>query len=249
MIAFFKVVLYYPIFNLLVFFYNLIPDIGIAIIFVTIIIKIIIWPLSKKSMRSQKAMQTIQPKLEALQTQYKGDQQALARATMELYKQEDISPFSSCLTPLIQLPIMISVFYAFRNGLVNTNFDFLYSFVKNPGTINPMMFNILDLSKPQWILGVFAGTAQFFQSRLLMQKKKDKQEINTDNKSKELSLTETMTKQMTYTMPIVTVLISLSLPGGLALYFFVITLLGILEAMFFTKPINKKQNNQVEVIN
>ena len=58
-----------------------------------------------------------------------------------------------------------------------------------------------------------------------------------------------MTKQMTYTMPIVTVLISLSLPGGLALYFFVITLLGILEAMFFTKPINKKQNNQVEVIN
>ncbi len=244
MIEFFKVILYYPIFNLLVFFYNLIPDIGIAIIFVTIIIKIIIWPLSKKSIKSQKAMQTIQPKLEELKIQYKGDQQALAKATMELYKKEGVSPFSSCLPLLIQLPIMISVFYAFRNGLVNTNFDFLYSFVKNPGTINATMFGFLDLSKPQWVLGLFAGIAQFFQSRMLMQKKKEK----LGDKTKELSLTETMSKQMMYTMPIVTVLISLSLPGGLALYFFVITLLGILDTMVVGKLLQKKQNNQVEVI-
>lgn len=244
MIEFFKVVLYYPMFNLLVFFYNLIPDIGVAIILVTIIIKIIIWPLSKKSIKSQKAMQTIQPKLEELKIQYKGDQQALAKATMELYKKEGVSPFSSCLPLLIQLPIMISVFYAFRNGLVNTNFDFLYSFVKNPGTINATMFGFLDLSKPQWVLGLLAGIAQFFQSRMLMQKKKEK----LGDKTKELSLTETMSKQMMYTMPIVTVLISLSLPGGLALYFFVITLLGILDTVVVGKLLQKKQNNQVEVI-
>lgn len=244
MIAFFKVVLYYPIFNLLVFFYSLIPDIGIAIILVTIIIKIIIWPLSKKSIKSQKAMQTIQPKLEELKIQYKGDQQGLAKATMELYKKEGVSPFSSCLPLLIQLPIMISVFYAFRNGLVNTNFDFLYSFVKNPGTINPMMFNVFDLSKPQWVLGLFAGIAQFFQSKMLMQKNPKFQD-----KTKELSLTDTMSKQMMYTMPIVTVLISLSLPGGLSLYFFVITLLGIFDTLIVTKLLEKKQEKQVEILN
>jgi len=244
MIAFFRTVLYYPIFNLLVFFYNLIPDIGIAIILVTIIIKIIIWPLSKKSVRSQKAMQTIQPKLEELKIQYKGDQQGLAKATMELYKKEGISPFSSCLPLLIQLPIMISVFYAFRNGLVNTNFDFLYSFVKNPGSISPLMFNVLDLSKPQWVLGVFAGIAQFFQSKMLMQKNKKPQEPG-----KEASFAETMSKQMMYTMPIVTVLISLSLPGGLALYFFVITLLGIFDTIIITKSLQKKQDTKVEVLN
>jgi YidC/Oxa1 family membrane protein insertase len=242
MIEFFKVVLYYPIFNLLVFFYNLIPDIGVAIILVTIVIKIIIWPLSKKSIKSQKAMQLIQPKLEELKIQYKGDNQKLSQATMELYKREGVSPFSSCLPLLIQLPIMISVFYAFRNGLVNTNFDFLYGFVNNPGTISPTMLGFLDLSKPQWILGLLAGIAQFFQSKMLMQNKKPR------DKTKELSLTETMSKQMMYTMPIVTVLISLSLPGGLALYFFVITLLGIFDTMVVTKLMNKKSANQVEVI-
>ncbi|MDD4290118.1 MAG: YidC/Oxa1 family membrane protein insertase [Patescibacteria group bacterium] len=244
MIEFFKVVLYYPIFNLLVFFYNLIPDIGIAIILVTIIIKIIIWPLSKKSIKSQKAMQTIQPKLEELKIQYKGDQQGLAKATMELYKKEEISPFSSCLPLLIQLPIMISVFYAFRNGLVNTNLNFLYGFVKNPGSINPLMFNVLNLSEPQWVLGLFAGIAQFFQNKMLMQKSPKFQD-----KSKELSLTDTMSKQMMYTMPIVTILISLSLPGGLSLYFFVITLLGIFDALIVTKLLQKRKDKQVEVLN
>lgn len=244
MIEFFKVVLYYPIFNLLVFFYNLIPDIGIAIILVTIIIKVIIWPLSKKSIKSQKAMQTIQPKLEELKIQYKGDQQGLAKATMALYKKEEISPLSSCLPLLIQLPIMISVFYAFRNGLVNTNLNFLYGFIKNPGSINPLMFNVLDLSKPQWVLGIFAGMAQFFQSKILMQKNPKFQD-----KSRELSLTDTMSKQMMYTMPVVTVLISLSLPGGLSLYFFVITLLGIFDALIVTKLLQKRQDKQVEILN
>ena len=243
MIEFFKVVLYYPIFNLLVFFYNLIPDIGIAIILVTIIIKVIIWPLSKKSIKSQKAMQTIQPKLEELKIQHKGDQQGLAKATMELYKKEEISPLSSCLPLLIQLPIMISVFYAFRNGLVNTNLNFLYGFIKNPGSINPLMFNVLDLSKPQWVLGIFAGMAQFFQSKILMQKNPKFQD-----KSRELSLTDTMSKQMMYTMPVVTVLISLSLPGGLSLYFFVITLLGIFDALIVTKLLQKRQDKQVEIL-
>lgn len=243
----FNTFLYHPIFNLLVFFYNLIPDIGVAIIFVTIVIKIIIWPLSKKSVRSQKAMQTIQPKLEELKIQYKGDQQKLAKATMELYKTEGINPLSSCLPIVIQLPIMIGVFYSFRNGLVNTNFDFLYDFVKNPGTINTSMFGIIDLAKPQFAFGVLAGISQFIQSKMMLQKKNKNKNLE-ENKSKDLNLTETMSKQMLYFMPLLTVFISLSLPGGLSLYFFVITLLGILDTIIFTKLI-KKKSQQVEVLN
>ena len=242
----FNTFLYYPIFNLLVFFYNLIPDIGVAIIFVTIIVKIIIWPLSKRSIKSQKAMQGIQPKLEALKLQYKDNQQEFAKATMQLYKTEGINPFSSCLPLLIQFPIMIAVFYSFRNGLVNTNFDFLYSFVKNPGTINTMMLGFLDLAKPQWILGALAGGAQYIQTKMLMQKNQN----NKDKKEeKEASLADTMSKQMLYFMPFLTVFISLTLPGGLALYFFVITLLGILDTVVVTKMLEKRNKNKVEVLN
>jgi YidC/Oxa1 family membrane protein insertase len=164
---------------------------------------------------------------------------------MELYKTEGINPFSSCLPLLIQLPIMIAVFYAFRNGLVNTNLDFLYGFIKNPGTINNIMFGFLDLSKPQWILGAFAGVAQFVQAKMMMQKKAKSKE---QDKAKEPNIADTMSKQMLYFMPILTLFISLSLPGGLALYFFVITLLGILDTVLVTKTMDKKQKQQVEII-
>jgi len=234
----FHLLLYKPLFNLLIGLYNLIPDIGIAIIIVTVVIKLILHPLSRKAAKSQKALQILQPKLDALKEQYKDDKQKLAQATMELYKKEQISPFSSCLPILIQLPIVIAVYQVFRSGLGTNDFKELYSFVSNPGTINATMFGLswLDLAKPQIFLGVLAGAAQFWQTRLLMSRK-SVHKVNEPKKDP--SMMEMMNKQMMYTMPIVTVLISASLPGGLALYWFFMTLLGALEQYIVNKKMEK----------
>jgi len=237
-------VLYQPLFNLLVFFYNILPDIGIAIILLTIVVKAIIWPLSHKGMKSQKVLQNLQPKMDALKEKYKDDKEALGRETMALYKKEKINPLASCLPLLIQLPIIIAVFRVFRAIFAETvDFSLLYSFVSIPEAINPMMLGFLDLSKPQIFLAILAGLAQFWQSRIML--KKSSNSKAADGKKKQLSLPETMSKQMMYFMPIITVFIASSFPGGLALYWLLITLLGVLDQHFINKSVDKSPEGNI----
>ena len=228
-------ILYQPLFNLLVFFYNLIPDIGVAIILLTIVVKAILWPLSHKALKSQKALQNLQPKMEAIKEKYKDNKEKQGQEMMALYKREKINPFSSCLPLLIQLPFIIAVFRVFRNGLIDTDFSILYNFISSPGYINPIMFGILDLSKPQIFLGVLAGAAQFLHSRALLKRNKT---LKVNDKKKGSSFPETMSKQMMYFMPVLTVIISASLPGGLALYWFIITLLNVVDQHFINKSMD-----------
>src|SRR3989344_2244647 len=110
MLYLYNIILYQPIYNGLVFFYNIIPwhDLGLSIIIITILLKVILYPFSVKALKSQKALQELEPKLKALKEQHKGNKQEMAKATMELYKKEKVSPFSSCLPLLVQFPFLIA---------------------------------------------------------------------------------------------------------------------------------------------
>lgn len=242
----FNIILYQPIFNLLVWLYNIIPghDIGIAIIILTIIIKLVLYPLSLQSIKAQKAMKDLQPKLEELKRKYKDNKEQLSREMMALYKKEKINPASSCLPLLIQLPFFIAVYRVFRSGLTSNSFDLLYSFVHNPGALNPVAFGFIDLSKPNFYLALLAGAAQFWQAKMMTTKQPPKP-VQGQEPSKDESLTAAMNKQMLYVMPVITVVIGMSLPGGLALYWFVTTLLMALQQLYFFKKDNKdnKENN------
>src|SRR3989339_752854 len=155
MFQLFNVFLYQPILNALVFIYNFTPynDLGLAIIVMTILIKLIFYPFSLKAIKSQKALQDIQPKIEALKSQYKNQKEKLGQEMMKLYKEEKVSPFSSCLPLLIQLPFLIAVYEVFRTGLAKSALD-LYPFIFNPGQLNPIAFGFLDLAKPQIVLAL-----------------------------------------------------------------------------------------------
>jgi YidC/Oxa1 family membrane protein insertase len=230
----YHIIFYQPIFNALVWFYNIIPghDVGIAIILVTIILKLVLYPFSAQSIHAQKRMQELQPKLDGLKTKFKDDKQGLAKATMELYKTEKISPFSSCLPLLIQFPFLIAVYSVFRNGLAGgEKMNALYSFVHNPGNLNPISFGLLDMSKSNIILAVLAGVAQWWVSKMLIVKKQP-----TVPGAKDESMTAIMNKQMTIFMPLMTVFIGISLPSGLALYWLVTTILtGVQQLYTFRK--------------
>ena len=123
--------------NVLVLFYNVIPDIGVVIIILTILIRLALAPSFHKSLKSQAAMTALQPKLNELREKHKGDQQAQAAAMMALYKEHKVSPFSSCLPLLIQLPILISLYFVFTQAL-KSDLSGLYSFVSKPENISPM---------------------------------------------------------------------------------------------------------------
>ena len=226
MLYIYHIILYNPIYNALIFFYDVLPwhDFGISIIILTIILKILLYPLSVKALKSQRALQDLEPKIKALQAQYKDNKQELAKATMDLYKQEKVSPFSSCLPLLIQFPFLIALYQAMRQTLQSKGFEVLYPFISNPETINPIAFGILDMSKPNILLAVFAGLAQFFQTRMLPSKRPPK---GAGAGAKDEGQMAMMNKQMQYMMPLLTVFIGASIPAGLTLYWFLTTILTI----------------------
>jgi len=222
----FTTAFFQPIFNALVFLYNYLPgpDIGLAIVVLTVLIKALLFPLSVKMLKGQKVLQELQPKLKELQQKHKGNREALGRATMELYRQEKVNPLSSCLPLLIQQPFLFAVFRVFREGLKVETLNLLYPFVNNPGSINPISFGLVDLSKPSIVLALLTGAAQFWQTRMLTRTRQPKVPGSQDE-----GMMSMMNKQMTYILPVVTVVIGATLPGGLVLYWFIFTMLTIFQ--------------------
>lgn len=224
---FFHTILYLPLLNILVFFYNVIPghDIGVAIIIVTILIRLLVWPLAKQSIVAQKQMSGLQPKLNALKEQYKNDKQGLAAATMQLYKDHKMNPLSSCVPLLIQLPLLIVFYWVLRDALNSKNLNELYPFIINPGSIKVFAFGFLDLLKPSYVLAVLAGGAQFWQAKMLPMA----HPIVKTEGSKDEDISTMMNRQMMYMMPLMTVIIGFSLPGGLSLYWLITTLMTVFQ--------------------
>ncbi len=231
----FHVALYQPIFNLFVGLYNILPghDVGVVIFIITLAVRALVYPLTSSSIKAQRSLQEIQPKLEALKKQHANDKQALAQATMEMYKNNKVNPLTSCLPMLVQLPILIALYLVLRDGLASKDIaTSLYSFVQNPGTINPVSLNIFNLSTPSYVLSILAGLAQFWQARSLTRKSPP---ATAGAGGKDENMMAMMNKQMLYVMPVLTAVIGFSLPGGLTLYWFVSTALMALQQQFLSK--------------
>src|SRR3989344_9061895 len=196
LIKFFDVLLYHPLFNSLVLLYNYLPghDFGLAIILLTIIIRIILYPVSVKALNSQKTLQALQPKVREIQNKYKNNKEQLAKETLKLYRQEKINPFSGLFLAIVQLPILIALYTVFWKGLNPSELTNLYSFVSNPGQINAVFLGIIDLSKANFMLAVLAGIFQFFQTKMLTPK-------NEPIKGKNSDISQIMQKQMLYFFP------------------------------------------------
>lgn len=233
MAAFFTTILYQPLWNALVFLYNIIPghDLGVAIIALTVLIKLITLPFSIQALNSQRSMQALQPKLDALKKQFGADRDGLAKATMALYAEEKVSPFSSCLPLLVQFPILIALYQVLRAGLGHPSPELLYPFVANPGTMNPKMFGAFDLSVPSYVLAVVAGAVQFVQAKMMMVKSPPPA-VAASPAGKDESTMSMVNKQMLYLMPVMTVIIGIRLPGGLALYWLTTNILTVIQQYF-----------------
>ena len=252
MSAIFTTILYQPIFNAFIALYNLIPDVGIVILIITVIIKLVLYPLTSSSIKSQKALTDLQPKLEALKKKHAGDQQKVAAETMKMYKENKVNPFGSCLPLLIQLPILISLYYVLRKVLtVDPSFDLLYTFVTQPESIKTLSLGFMELGKVAPVLALMAGGAQFWQARMMSRKKPP---VAAGKGGKDEGMASMMNKQMLYFMPVLTVIIGFQLPGGLTLYWFLSTFLTALQQLVVFKrnvpkdapANNKKEENVIE---
>lgn len=243
---FFHAVLYIPIFNLLVFLYDVIPgaDIGFAIIALTILIKAILWPFMSQSLKSQKALQELQPKIEELKQRHGSDREALAKAMMELYQKEKVNPLASCLPLLIQLPVLIALYQVLLAGFGPETLSQLYPFVDHPGTIEHVFLGVIDLSVASLYLAVLAGYFQFFQTRMLMHRHPPKPPGKGITKGAlDENMLASMNKSMLMFMPAITVIIGATLPAGLTLYWVTVNIVSILQQQFVFSKIRNPQVN------
>jgi YidC/Oxa1 family membrane protein insertase len=239
MVQFFQAIFYQPILNILVYFYETVAfhDFGLAIIFVTILIRLVLYPLFHKSAKQQMVMQRIQPKIKKIQELHKNDKEKQAQALMDLYKEHGVNPFSSMLLLFVQLPIMIGLYWVVRSGLAPGNLAGLYSFIPQPGAINALFLGLVNLAKPNLILIFLAAVAQYFQARLAIYR-------DPADKSP-LAPAEKMARQMSFIGPLVTIFIFYGLPSAIGLYWFVTSLFSIFQQIIINKHFRKGETAAV----
>lgn len=235
----FDILIYQPLYNTLIFFYNFIPghDFGIAVILTTLVLKALLIPLSKKQIESQKKMQELQPKIKALQQKHKNDKEKQTKAIMEFYKENKTNPFSGCLPLIIQLFFLIAIYRVIINisqaGFVINPSD-LYAFVPDPGAINHFFLSFVDLTKPNYVLAFLSAIAQYYQTKMFFQNQntlQPKEAVST-----EPDFAAIMNKQMLYLGPGLTLFIGATFPAALALYWLFSTLFMIFQQMVIFKP-------------
>lgn len=230
LITFFNAILYQPLLKALFFISSHLPgqDFGIAIIILTLSIKLLLSPFSLKAIRSQIAFQQLQPKIKEIQKKYKEDIAKQSRAVLELYRKEKANPFSSFSLFLFQLPILIALYLVFLKGLKD------YS--------NLFFLGLIDLTRPNLFLSLLAGIFQFIQSKIFLSFFSVKNKNSLKEKSlKDKDFSQMVQEQMTYLLPIFTVFIVWKLGSIIGLYWITNTLFSIGEQWLVIKSMTKNK--------
>ena len=218
-------------------FYKIIPNYGVAIILLTILVKLLIQPISKKGMDSTAKMSALAPKVQELQTKYKDDPQTLNAAMAKLYKDEGISPMGSCLPMLIQFPIFIALY-----GLLSTHYElrgamFIPGWIPDlsvPDTVFTLPFNIPFLGNGIHVLPIIYTASMIYSMKV------------TQATSTQQTGQQGMMKFMTYGMPIIFFFILYNAPSGLILYWTVMNFISILQQMYVNKKKTKKYAQEIQ---
>lgn len=229
-------VIYQPLYNALIILYNFIPDLGVAIILLTVFIRLLLLPMAKKSIESQKKMQEIQPELNKLKEKYKDDRQKQSLEQMALFKKYDINPASGCLPMIVQIIFLIALYKVFMAGInAENHLGLLYGFVQDPGKLNPMAFGFLNLAKSSIFLAAVAAVLQFWQTKMMMAK----QPVVEKKDGEEPDFQTIMQKQMLYIGPFMTLFIGYKFPAGLPLYWLTTTIFMIAQQYYILETEKK----------
>ena len=197
------------------------PNYGLAIVLMTVIIKIILYPLTKKQIESTRAMMSIQPKMKEIQEKYKNDKVRLNQELAKLYKEQGVNPMAGCLPLLIQMPILFGIYYGIR--------DFQYE-----GPANFLWMENIALPDPMYILPVLSAVTTFIQAKQTMPKKS-----SGDKQDGVMGMMQG--QMMTYFMPLFIGYISLSFPAGLVLYWIVMNIMQIAQQAYINSQMEKSK--------
>lgn len=235
MLTIWNTIIYNPIYNALIFIAQHITaqDVGLAVVVLTIIIRLALFPLSKKSIVGQYKMRALEPKLQAIKDKGLSKEEE-SKATFELYKEEKINPFSGCLYLLIQLPILFALYFSFSRGVVQPTH--LYHFLNTDGLKNTFL-NAIDITKPFFPLALLAGITQAIQAFLAPQPTPPGR---SGDKNMQNQFAQTLSLQTRYVLPVLIIIIASRLASAVALYWSVANIFSILQELYLRKTVRNK---------
>ncbi len=230
MTSFFHTVLYTPIYNLLMGLTDILPgqDIGLAVIAATLIVKVIIMPLSFAALRTQRAIKAIEPEMKQIRETLKDDKEEQAKQMFALYKKYGVNPFAGILTLLIQLPVVISLYWVFKSKtLLTVDTSVLYSFVPVPDAISPLFLGTFAILGASITLAFLAALTQFLYGlyAIPVPEKSTKKE-GTDMQA---DFGRAMATQMRFILPVFIGIAAYYTSVAISLYFITSNLVGILQ--------------------
>lgn len=207
-------------------------SIGFAIIVLTFIVRIILFPLSKKAVRTQIEMKIIEPEIEEIKNKYKDNKQEQSMQIMKLYKEKGVNPFSSIFLILLQLPVLIALYYVFLSGgLPKIDYSLLYPFVYPPVTIN-MFFLGIDTMQKSIVFAILAGVTQFWQIQVATPMKSTVKKDPSAKRSMGDDLAKSMNFQMKFIMPIFMFFIAWSFPVVVSIYLITTNLFSVAQEFY-----------------
>lgn len=223
MFAFFHTYLYLPTVSALLFIYNTVAfhDLGLAIVFLTIFVRVVLFPVFYKGAKDQALMQRIQPHIKKIQLDHKDDKEEQARKMLELYKKYKLNPFSGILLLILQLPVFIVLFQVFSKELSTGIFA------------TTTLLGIMNLGAKGYVLPIIAAIAQYIQTKMMMGAPAKNTPNDSDNPM------AGMAKTMAVIGPAFTFFILLNLPAALSIYWITSGVFSIFQQMYINKRLPK----------
>jgi len=235
MSAIFHSFFYKPLYNSFIFLIDIFPwlDAGAVVVLFTILVKLALFPLSRKATLAQLELKKIEPELNKIKEKHKDDKQEQARQTMALYKEKKINPFGSLLPILIQLPIIFALYFIFlKSGLPEVSRDLLYKFVSAPENISMNFIGLINISGKSLVLALLAGVSSFIQMRLAFA---NQPQVTSKERSFQNDFARSMSIQMRYVLPVIVFFISYKISAVVALYWFTSNVFTIVQDAFLRK--------------
>ncbi len=223
----FNLFLYKPLLNALVVLYTTIGfgDLGISIILLTVLVRVLLYPLFHKMTRHQTVMNRLQPEIKRLQELHKSNKEKQTRAMLDLYKEHNINPFSSFFLVLLQLPILIALYQILLNISKPDFLSGVYSFITPPQGINATLLGF-NLSERSILMLAVVVVAQYIQARMSFPKVAP---------GTELSAVEKMSRRMVFLGPVITIAVFYNLPAAVGLYWLTSTVFSIFQQIVVNK--------------
>lgn len=237
MIEFFHDILYVPIYNLLIYLVDILPngDGGLAVIVVTLIVKIVTLPLTVAAIRTQKAMKAIEPEFKELKEKYKDDREKQAQAMFALYKKYNVKPFASLLAILIQLPVLIALFWVFQNeSLSQVALPLLYSFVPVPEVVSTVFLGLFPVAGASLTLALLAAATQFAHASVAIPVPPKNTSSTPASMQEEFG--RAMALQARFALPLIIGFVAFT-SGAIALYFITSNLFTLLQEVLIARKI------------